>query len=182
MTLEALRKYVNWLEICKPVEVAGWAYCMNLAMVAHAMGCKTVLEIGQGWGWSSTAFATAIAERNDAHIDSIDSHPRLKPECAEYIKTTGVGYDFKQVSSRDFAPSKRYDLIYIDTNSDYDGMNEMIGKLKPYLNEWGVLVLDGLLGEEGTSRIVTEHRHFDYMPLFYCNKYGHAISIPATII
>lgn len=181
MTLETLRRYTDWLDTHRPIEVAGWAYCLNLCTIAHAMGCKRILEIGQGWGWSSTAFATAICEREDSHIDSIDSHPRMKPECMDYIDSTGVGYTFQQISSRDFTPAGIYDLIYIDTNSDYAGLDEMILKLKPALSEVGVIVLDGFAGEEGASRIVTERRHFDFMPLFYCNKYAHAVSIPRTI-
>ena len=149
-----------------------------MCVLANAIGCTSILELGQGWGWSSTAFATALTGKPGASIDSVDQMPRMLGSCQNYVDSTRVEYRFHNCRAEEFVTDKMYDMVYIDLNSGYEGLRGIVSRYERNLKSTGVYVLDGFGGEEGATMLASE-RHF--LPLFYCDKYGHAVSVPEAL-
>ena len=125
-----------------------------------------VLEIGTFKGWSAILMAHA---RNDARIITLDPHLGIPEdglssspeEVINNITREGLRYNILhlQIPSQDFIPGhylfrgpiEKFDLIFIDGDHTYAGVEHDFRKFLPYVKDNGIILFHDNGNEAGVT-------------------------------
>lgn len=117
-----------------------------------------ILEIGTFRGWSAILMAQA---REDAFIVTIDPHIGIPED--ELISSYGEAmsnFISEKVDSRiahypcysdDFNPVEKYDLIFLDGDHTYLGVQHDFFKFLPFVKDTGIILFHDFNGEKGVT-------------------------------
>lgn len=162
--------YFAWLEEHPPTEVNGVQYCLSLYSLCEGVRAKSVLEIGQGWGWSSTALCASVSERG-GKVVSLDPVDRMRPECREFVAGS---HESIPLSSFEYEPQGMFDLIYMDGDPRLDTIQQDYARYYEHLSPGGLLIVDGYFGQGGPTDFWKDCG-LEFVPLQYSEYYAHAV-------
>jgi predicted O-methyltransferase YrrM len=167
-----LSEYARWAEKNGCRHVTGPRYCLNLYSFSESVQAKRILEIGTGWGFSTTALAASVGQR-DGSIVTIDNEDRLDGECLKLLGRSGAEVQHIRSRFQDYTPDGLFDLIYCDVEWTAECMRECHNLFYGFLRPGGLYVVDGMFGQPGVTQFVDERSAF--LPLHYSESYAHAV-------
>ena len=116
-----------------------------LALLARAIGARTVLELGSGFGYSALWFAQALPP--DGHLIAIEGNPDNAKDAQAYFAQAGLEGratlktgDALELIEAEAGP---FDIIFNDI--DKDAYPEVPPKALPRLRTGGLLISDNAL-------------------------------------
>lgn len=119
-----------------------------------------ILEIGTFRGLSAALMAK---QRKDIHIDTLDPHigipeePHLHSSVPEVLANFHKHGVFDQIchlpiSSRDFNPKHKYDMLFIDGDHTYAGVSHDYLNFEPFVKEGGFIIFHDYGYHEGVTK------------------------------
>ncbi len=168
--------YFKWLGENEPKEVGGVSYCRNLLTLSECCKAMEILELGQGWGWSGSAFCASLSRRAGTRMRTVDLNPPLSGPVQSFIASTLVSYEFFRgdTANVNVGEDREFDLLYMDTSGSYEGALLNWNRFGANLRRGGYLVVDGYGGQPGVTFFVdSSGLPFFLMP--YTDVYSHAV-------
>ena len=170
--------YFKWLGENDPNQVGGASYCRNLLTISECCQAIDILEFGQGWGWSGSAFCASLSRRAGTKIKSVDLNPCLSGPVWDFITSTLVPYEYFRGDTANInvgvGEGWKFDLLYMDAPSSYEGILRDWNKFGPNLRHGGYLVVDGYGGQLGPTFFV-DSSGLPFMLMPYTDVYSHAV-------
>ncbi len=134
-----------------------------MGIVSQLKPNSDILEIGTFKGQTSIFIAKL---RKDINIITIDNHEGIpeegfyssKDEVDSSIKRNNLSSQIKhkEISSQEFLPEKKFDLIFIDGDHSYEGVKFDFEKFKHYLKEDGTIIIHDCKYIPGVTKFCSE--------------------------
>lgn len=170
-----LSEYAHWLEKHPCLEVGGPQYCLNLYTLAESVQAKIVLEIGTGWGCSTTAFAASLSQRPGSYIVTLDQSDRMEPKCRRLLEKIGVPVHSVRSTLQDYAcPEPLVDIVYVDLDGSRESVDMTYESFHRLLPIGGLFVIDGVFGQVGPTGFVRDSG-LPFTCLQYATDYAHGV-------
>ena len=151
-----------------------------ICLFIRACGCKKVLELGTGNGFSAIWLAAVLKEAG-GHLWTVDNHVRTNTEAEERIKEAGlsdyISMVFGDVRERVKGLPGEFDLIFLDCGKSV--YPEIYESLTSMLKPGGLLIADDTLFSvnpgvrKGLGRYTDE-----YNKLVFSDKRFYSTIIP----
>ena len=104
---------------------------------------SVLLEIGRKYGGSTTLMASAL---KNGHLYSIDI---IMHDCvSQYVKEFKNNITFITADTKDIKWDKPVDLVFIDGDHSYKGVQNDIIKFLPYINKNGYAIFHDIIGKK----------------------------------
>lgn len=168
-----LSEYARWLAEHPCDEVGGTTYCLNLYTLAEGIQAKRVLEIGTGWGCSTTAFAASLSRR-EGTITTVDTHDRVETKCKALIGESGVPVSFVRSRFEEYTHNGPVDILYVDTDWTEESIELCRERFYESIVPGGLFIVDGIFGQPGPTAFMRES-NLQFTPLSYSIDYAHGI-------
>jgi len=124
-----------------------------------------ILELGTNLGFTSLALA-----ENDMRVTSIEGNPYLYEFLDKELSHENLVIENDTFLSYLSRNQKKYDLIYIDGNHQYDATLELINQCHNLLNQNGIILIDDIRWSAGMKKawsdIQTDERFNVFLDLF----------------
>ncbi|MFQ5893485.1 MAG: O-methyltransferase [Nitrospinota bacterium] len=119
-----------------------------LTFLVRAIGARTVLELGSGFGYSAFWFAQALPP--DGHLVAIEADPENNRLAQTYLSRAGLDgrVTLKTGDAIEHEPGP-FDIIFNDINKD--AYPEIPAKALPRLRTGGLLISDNALWGGGVT-------------------------------
>ena len=141
----------------KPIEYAFWRsevnYYLYLNALVRILKPKKVLELGTNEGKSALFMLVAMPEQSQLiTIDNQVSDPPNLALCKEDKRLVTVYGDSLDLSSYNGADLGGVDLMFIDTEHQFDQLSQEWGTYYQFLNLGATVVLDDIHINDGMER------------------------------
>lgn len=145
------------LHVLKPRMLSGHLQGRVLAMLAHMIRPKHILEIGTYTGYSALCLAEGL--QRDGKLITIDVNEELEPKVREYLKASGFNEQIEFIigHAQEIIPTLSYtwDMVFID--ADKESYPKYFEQTLPQIRKGGFIIIDNVLWSgKVTDKTVTD--------------------------